>query len=82
MDLALELGQTVATLKATMLEREFRAWEIYASRKMLPTRRIEVYLAQVAQAMAGGKLADYLLDQPVEDQPLIDEIGFNPIKKA
>jgi hypothetical protein len=76
MALALELGQSVATLKSTMTEREFRAWEIYASRKMLPTRRIELYLAQIARAMAGGKITDYLFDQQAEQ-----DLDFKPINK-
>lgn len=63
MDLALELGVSVAVLKATMDESEFVMWKHYADKKMLPSRRIEVYLAQVAQVTAGGKLSDFLMDR-------------------
>jgi hypothetical protein len=75
MDLALELGMTVAQLKTSMLARELHAWEVYAARKMLPARRRDVYLAQVAQAMAGGKLVDWLLDPSDEPPPLTSNEG-------
>jgi len=67
-DLALELGCTVATLERSMSEREFRQWIAYASKRLLPTRRLEAYLAQVASVLAqtaGNSdltLVDFLLD--------------------
>lgn len=75
MDLALELRQPVDTLMREMTEREFWAWVRYAERKMLPQRRIELYLAQIAYLIActmGGAenvtLADYLFDPKTPEQ--------------
>lgn len=73
MDLALHLGTTVAGLKRSMSEGEFRDWQRYAGSNMLPLRRIELMLAQLARfvhvGMCGGdknaKLADYLFE-PVD----------------
>jgi hypothetical protein len=48
MDLALEFGVPIERLKRNITEREVRQWMHYASRRMLPQRRIELYLAQVA----------------------------------
>lgn len=92
MDLALELGMTVGELSHRMTERELIRWQKYASKKMLPARRVEFYMAQVAlmigRTMGGNSQAtlhDYLLDIP-DDTPMTDEeldelkadIGFNP----
>jgi hypothetical protein len=75
MDLALHLGMTAGGLKATMTEREFVAWQVYAGRRMLPWRRVELALAQVAQLIAqtmggvkGSKLADFLFDPKPDDE--------------
>ena len=72
MDLALELGMTEGALRRSMTENELRSWQVYAAKRMLPTRRMEMLLAQIAQivhASVGGakdrSLADYLFD-PVE----------------
>jgi hypothetical protein len=75
MDLALEFGLPVGVLSRLLTEREFRAWDRYARRKMLPQRRIELYLAQIAKTVAqsiGGsnaKLSDFLFDPPDPDAP-------------
>lgn len=68
MDLALELGLTVAQLKRRMSEREFGRWGMYAAQKALPARRLEVAMANLAfvavQLVNGkttAKLADFLL---------------------
>ena len=66
MDLALELGMTVHHLKCVMTERELVMWQHYADKKLLPTRRMEFYLAQVARSLSGGALKDYLL-RPVAE---------------
>ncbi len=69
MDMALHLGMTAAGVSSSMTEGELRRWSEYASRRMLPMRRIEMYLAQIAyvvQTSLGGgkdvKLSDYLFD--------------------
>lgn len=56
-----------------MTEHEFRGWQQYAARRMLPTRRMEFYLAQIALLMAKtmgnqqeATLADYLFDPNAE----------------
>ncbi|MEK1930961.1 MAG: hypothetical protein AAAC47_14510 [Pararhizobium sp.] len=51
MDLALELGMPLAAI-GKMPEREFARWAKYASQKGFPSRRIEYYLAQIAQLIA------------------------------
>ena len=66
MDLALEMGMPVETLKCVMTERELGMWRHYASKKLLPARRSELYLAQIAQAMSGGPLSNYLLRSPAD----------------
>lgn len=64
MDLALELGMTVGDLKRRMTVAELAEWYAYARKKLLPTRRIEHYLAQIAQVQAGGSLGEYLVIDP------------------
>jgi hypothetical protein len=94
MDLALELGQPIEVLARTMTEREFRLWALYAKRKLLPTRRMEVYLAQVAQviaaAMGGAKqvsISDYLIRMDYQEPAEVIDIeevrkafGYNPAR--
>lgn len=85
MDLALELGMPTGTLKRSLTERDVRQWMRYAQRKHLPSRRIELYLAQiamvVAQSMSTGKhkfkLSDFLfepadLDEQDDDRDPLD----------
>lgn len=80
MDLALHMGMTTAGLRRAMTERELREWQAYAARRMLPQRRTELYLAQialvVAKAMGGAKdatLGDFLFDP--EDEPVDEPQG-------
>lgn len=75
MDLALELGMTLHQLKRTLPASELADWYAYARKKLLPTRRIEHYLAQIAQMFAGGSLSDYLLIDPPEPPPMTAEDG-------
>jgi len=70
MDLALELGMPAQQLRAVMTERELTDWMVYAAKKLLPTRRIEIYLARIAQAMAGGQLSEWLLDEALKPPAL------------
>lgn len=77
MDLALELGVPAEGLARVMTDREFRSWHTYAAKRLLPTRRLEFYLAQVAQMIAitmGGakdaKLSDYLIELVPEAEPV------------
>lgn len=76
MDMALALGQPAELLARTMTERELRRWHTYALKRALPTRRLEFYLAQIAQMIAitmGGakeaKITDYLIELESDDQP-------------
>ena len=69
MDLALHLGMTEAGLRRAMSERELLRWGQYAQRRMLPWRRVELLLAQIAlvtaKAMGAAKdatLEDFLFD--------------------
>ena len=76
MDLALEMGMTAAGLSRAMTERELMQWQSYAARRMLPMRRLELYLAQIAlvvvKAAGGAKnatLSDFMFDEaPAADQ--------------
>lgn len=92
MDLALEMGMPYEQLARQMTEREFRAWGEYASRKMLPARRMEWYLAQItrwiAMTMGGAKDAktsDFMMEfEPVDPYDALEEarqaLGFPPRK--
>lgn len=77
MDLSLHLGTPVEALARAMTEREFKRWQRYAEKKMLPMRRVEMLLAQLAMfmdRMNGAKnntLQDYLFDPVAGD----DEVG-------
>lgn len=77
MDLALELHMTVEQLKASMTEGEFVMWQHYARKKMLPARRHELYMAQVAQVTAGGRLDAFLFDRltTAEGQDVIETVS-------
>lgn len=85
-DLACELGMTAGALAREMTEVELSAWERYAARRMLPGRRIEMYLAQIAQmivAVNGGKtarLADFMFGESTDESTAIDaeSVGFKP----
>jgi hypothetical protein len=71
-----------------MTEHELRQWREYAARFLLPTRRIQMQLAQIALLIAvcmGGakdaKLQDFLFDPPPkptkkQKQQLADAIEF------
>ncbi len=74
-------------LARVMTEREFRGWQQYAARRMLPTRRLEFYLAQIALLIAktmGNQpettLADFLFDPDAspEDDDMEEAFGFSP----
>lgn len=52
------------------------AWQRYAARRMLPQRRIELYLAQIAMLIAttmggatGKALTDFMFDPPPDEPP-------------
>jgi hypothetical protein len=84
MDLALEMGMTTAGLSRAMTEREFRDWQAYAARRMLPMRRLELYLAQIAlvvvKAAGGAKnatLSDFLFDPIAEEAE--DDMGADDV---
>lgn len=68
-----------------MPEREFRQWVAYASKRLLPTRRLEAYLAQVASVVAqcaGNKditLPDFLLEFKVKAPTMNAEAGAHVI---
>lgn len=94
MDLALELGVPAEELARRMPQREFKAWGKYASQKLLPTRRMEFYMAQIAlliaTTMGGAKdatLQDYLFDpEPPDDtEPDLEALkaafDFRPVRK-
>lgn len=84
MDLALELGQTAGGLSRSMTESELGEWQRYAGRRMLPTRRLELYLAQIAlfvvKAAGGGKnatLSDFLFDATADEEA--DELDADDV---
>lgn len=82
----------MAELSALMTQAEFGRWLTYASKRALPTRRIELLLAQIAMLIArtmGGvtdtTIKDYLFDPP--EQAVVDLdaarqfFGYRPRKK-
>lgn len=81
---------TVAQLMRTMTEAEFQGWQAYAARRLLPTRRQELYLAQIATVVArvngnDQTMSDFLI-QPAEDEPASEEdlkreLGFSPVNR-
>ncbi len=85
MDLALSMGCSVDALAERITEREFQEWQQYAARKMLPARRLEMYLAQIAHwiasTMGGVKdapLSDFMfdpLDSLSDDDPGADTVA-------
>jgi hypothetical protein len=95
MDLAAQLGMTVGGLKRSMTEQELVWWSRYAATKMLPARRLELYLAQIAmmiaQTMGGAKnvrLRDFLFDPPDDEPEEVADVeaakaffGFKPRKR-
>ena len=65
MDLALALGfRTVAEMGEAMTGEEFAAWEDYARRRLLPSQRIELQLANIARlsAATADDLARFIFD--------------------
>lgn len=90
MDLALHFGITLADLKRRLSEKEFLKWSRYSERYMLPQRRLELYLAQIAMWAARGPttaectLQDFLFDPPENITPQeafendAELLGFNP----
>lgn len=78
---------TVEHLARNMLESEFHAWQWYAARRMLPTRRMEWYLAQVALGVATTNgahevsLSDFMFDPTSTGEATVqDEIDFFEFK--
>lgn len=94
MDLALALGQPGHhALARRMTEAEFREWQDYASKRMLPQRRIELYMAQLAYYMdrlngaRNRSIEDYLFDpvSPDAESTAEDEVeffGFAPKRRV
>lgn len=89
MDLALEIGIPAESLARTMTEHELRLWRRYAKKKLLPTQRLELYLAQVAQLIAatmGGakntKISDFMIRLHYEEQEIPTEIDIEEMRKA
>lgn len=78
MDLALELGMSLVEMDG-MPERELRLWAKYASKRHLPRRRLEFYLANLALVtarVAGNKdltLADFMIDDKPPKKVTADE---------
>lgn len=93
MDLALEFGMPVSMLSKVLKERELRQWTAYSNKYHLPTRRRDLYFAQLALILAktsGAKdviLEDFMFDPPPEIDPVEqlkaakEAFGFQPRKK-
>lgn len=83
MDLSLQLGRPVEALAREMTERELQLWVRYARERMLPARRIELYLAQLSficakglgVASANATVEDYLFDGPADPEGDDDNEG-------
>lgn len=82
---------TVEDLARRLSEHEFRHWQIYANKKLLPGRRISMQLALLTKWVAGsmggfqGDLEDFLFDRVEEREATVDEelafFQFKPYKK-
>lgn len=90
MDLALEFGMPVKTLKRVMSERELRMWARYANEQRLPSRRIEFYMAQLAflivKTMGSSKseaFTDFLINfAPTKQASIEAMIGADVLAAA
>lgn len=97
MDLALHLGSPAGVLARTMTEAEFGDWQSYASTRMLPWRRVEMYLAQIALLIArtmggheGNDIRAFMFDAADEPQESAEDqaaaarefFGFSPINEG
>ena len=85
----------VGALARAMPEREFVAWQQYAASRMLPGRRVELYLAQIALLIAsangasGKSLSDFMFDPPADEpeddgdnfEAAVEFFGFKPRAK-
>jgi hypothetical protein len=75
MELALEMGMPFEQLKRVMTERELQAWSRYTHANLMPSRRLELYMAQLTcwvVRMLGNKNAnieDFIIELAVDDQP-------------
>lgn len=91
MELALHLGKTLEELEQ-MSAPEYGLWLRHASQRMLPWRRMELYLAQIARLIAvtmGGakdaKLIDFMFEpeeeiSTVEDATVVFEFAPRKLK--
>jgi hypothetical protein len=96
LDLAATLGTSADELARTLTETELSDWQAYAHRRMLPQRRLELYLAQIAMLIAktmGGaqnvRLTDFMFDPAgpdIADEMTAEEeaeaFGFRPVTTA
>ena len=87
LDLSFELGLPAHELAHRLPQRELVLYQAYAAQRLLPARRIELQLAQLALILARGngsrhvELSDFLFGEPeqVIDEPNAAEFfGFNP----
>jgi len=91
-DLAFDLGIPAHELALRLPESEFVMYQAYAAKRMLPTRRMEMHLAQLTRVLAnvhGNDMttADYLFDARDLEAPATAEeaqafFGFAPRKKG
>lgn len=93
-DLSFEYGMLPGDLARRLPEADFTLLQVYAAKKMLPSRRIEMYLAQLTSVLAqvnGGECttSDFLLDP--EEESTVESVsaeeaqqafGFSPYKKG
>lgn len=75
-----------------MPEREFALYQQYAAKRVFPTRRLELYLAQICSVLAqvngnqDAVIRDFLLD-PIDDdgettEDVAEAFEFNPRNKG
>ncbi len=90
MDLALEFGVPYDHLRRTMGMDELLLWADYRNRREFPSRRIEVYLAQVCAWIArtaghNVRIPDFFIDFDVKSMRAdidLDEIDVEQVKDA
>jgi hypothetical protein len=89
MDLALAFGRAdVAAFKRSLTERDLGLWQKYAEQRMLPLRRLELYLARLTLSTARGpvtepgELKDYLFEYLFEREEITDEPDIDAMREA
>jgi hypothetical protein len=84
-ELGIALGRTLGELSG-ITEREFGIWRAYRLKHPLPSRKTELYLAQIAMKISqsmgteNASLRDYLLFEPPDDAT--DDVDIEAMRQG